>query len=151
MAFKTWKKWWCGWLLSHWVRRTMQSGLGCWLRHCFLLGTFLWLREQHHSQMEKGQARRNICGTGNQQKEWLHTWKQWVQFTSCFLGSFTSSCVSSWHISVYSPISNKLWHVVCLPFCLSGYCSGPPWVSEGTWMKEASHSSCRNSQLWLKP
>lgn len=51
----------------------------------------------------------------------------------------------------YNPISIKLWHVVCLPFCLSGYCSGPPWVSEGTWIKEASHSSCRNSQLWLKP
>lgn len=63
---------------------------------------------------------------------------------SCFLGSFTSSCFSSWHISV-------IWHVVCLPFCLSGYCSGPSWVSEGTWMKEASHSSYRNSQLWLKP
>lgn len=50
----------------------------------------------------------------------------------------------------YNPIS-KLWHVVCLRFCLSGNCSGPSLVSEGTWMKEASHSSCRDSQLWLKP
>ena len=32
-----------------------------------------WLREQHHSQMEKGQARWNVCVTGSQQKEWLCT------------------------------------------------------------------------------